>query len=175
MTMDLHEYIASIPDFPKPGITFRDITPLLADTKAFKFTIHELAAYAKEKGATVIVAPESRGFLLGTPMAFELGVGFVPARKPGKLPRGTVSESYILEYGSATLEMNSDSIKPGDKVVVVDDLLATGGTIAATNKLIERLGGEVVGLAFLIELTELQGREVLKDYDIKTLLTYEGE
>ncbi|QIL50906.1 adenine phosphoribosyltransferase [Weissella coleopterorum] len=175
MTMDLHDYIASIPDFPQPGITFRDITPLLADTKAFGFAIHELAEYANEKGATKIVAPESRGFLLGTPMALEMGVGFVPARKPGKLPRKTISESYTLEYGSATLELNADAIEPGDKVVVVDDLLATGGTIAATNKLIERLGGEVVGLAFLIELTELQGRQVLKDYDIRALLTYEGE
>lgn len=175
MTVDLRDYIESIPDFPGPGVTFRDITPLLGDSEALKTATNALVDYARRQGATVIVAPESRGFLLGTPIALELGVGFVPARKPGKLPRKTVSESYTLEYGSATLEMNADAIKPGDKVLIVDDLLATGGTIAATNKLVERLGGEVVGLGFLIELTELQGREVLKDYDIYALMEYEGE
>ncbi|MDR3240779.1 MAG: adenine phosphoribosyltransferase [Lactobacillaceae bacterium] len=175
MTIDLHDYIASIPDFPEAGITFRDITPLLEDAKALSTATHVLAEYAKKQGATVVVAPESRGFLLGTPIAIELGIGFVPARKPGKLPRKTISESYTLEYGTATLEINEDAIKPGDKVVIVDDLLATGGTIAATNKLVERLGGQVVGLGFLIELTELKGRDVLQGYDIHALMEYEGE
>ncbi|MCM0582297.1 adenine phosphoribosyltransferase [Weissella diestrammenae] len=175
MTIDLHDYVASIPDFPESGIIFRDVTPLLADAAALKMATHQLAMYAQKQGATVVVAPESRGFLLGTPIAIELGIGFVPARKPGKLPRETVSEHYALEYGSATLEINRDAIKPGDKVVIVDDLLATGGTIAATINLVEKLGGEVVGLGFLIELNALSGRDILKGYDIHALLAYEGE
>ncbi|MDR3189699.1 MAG: adenine phosphoribosyltransferase [Lactobacillaceae bacterium] len=174
MTLDLHDYITSIPDFPEPGINFRDITPLLADGAAFAEATQQIAAFAKQQKASIIVAPESRGFILATPVANELGLGFVPARKPGKLPREVVSQSYELEYGSATLEMHKDAIKPGDRVLIVDDLLATGGTIAAATKLVEELGGTVAGLAFLIELTDIKGREKLAGYDILALMEYGG-
>ncbi|MBS0949757.1 adenine phosphoribosyltransferase [Weissella minor] len=170
--LDLHDYIESIPDFPEQGIVFRDITPLLADGDAYREATRQIVAYAKERQVNVIVGPESRGFLVGAPVANELGLGLIPARKPGKLPREVVSESYALEYGTASLEMHVDAIKPGDKVLITDDLLATGGTIEATIKLVESLGGEVVGLAFLIELSELHGRDRLAGYDILTLLEY---
>ncbi|KRN76728.1 adenine phosphoribosyltransferase [Weissella minor] len=170
--LDLHDYIESIPDFPEQGIVFRDITPLLADGDAYREATRQIVAYAKERQVNVIVGPESRGFLVGAPVANELGLGLIPARKPGKLPREVVSESYALEYGTASLEMHVDAIKPGDKVLITDDLLATGGTIEATIKLVEALGGEVVGLAFLIELSELHGRDRLAGYDILTLLEY---
>ncbi|MBM7617103.1 adenine phosphoribosyltransferase [Weissella uvarum] len=170
--LDLHDYIESIPDFPEPGIIFRDITPLLSDGAAYHQATQQIAQYARERGVNVIVGPESRGFLVGAPVADELGVGLVPARKPGKLPREVVSESYSLEYGTASLEMHTDAIKPGDKVLITDDLLATGGTIEATIKLVEALGGEVVGLAFFIELAELKGRDRLEGYDILALLEY---
>lgn len=170
--LDLHDYIESIPDFPEQGIVFRDITPLLADGDAYCEATRQIVAYAKERQVNVIVGPESRGFLVGAPVANELGLGLIPARKPGKLPREVVSESYALEYGTASLEMHVDAIKPGDKVLITDDLLATGGTIEATIKLVKSLGGEVVGLAFLIELSELHGRDRLAGYDILTLLEY---
>lgn len=170
--LDLHDYIESIPDFPEQGIVFRDITPLLADGDAYREATRQIVAYAKERQVNVIVGPESRGFLVGAPVANELGLGLIPARKPGKLPREVVSESYALEYGTASLEMHVDAIKPGDKVLITDDLLATGGTIEATIKLVKSLGGEVVGLAFLIELSELHGRDRLAGYDILTLLEY---
>ncbi|WP_027694493.1 adenine phosphoribosyltransferase [Weissella halotolerans] len=170
--LDLHDYIESIPDFPEEGIIFRDITPLLANGPAYHQATEQIAHFAKERGVTVVVAPESRGFLVGAPVAENLGLGLVPARKAGKLPRKTLAETYQLEYGSAQLEMHVDAIKPGDKVVITDDLLATGGTIEATIKLVEALGGEVVGLAFFIELTALKGRDRLKGYDIYTLMTY---
>ncbi len=175
MTLDLHDYVATVPTFPEEGIMFRDITPLLADGAAYAEATRQITDYAKSKGVTVVVAPESRGFLVGTPVAHELGLGFVPARKPGKLPREVISESYTLEYGQATLEVHKDAIKPGDKVLITDDLLATGGTIAATIKLVEALGGEVVGLSFLIELTDLHGRDKLTGYDIQALMEYGGE
>ena len=170
--MDLNKYIASIQDFPKEGILFRDMTPLLADGKAFTFALDELAEFAKSVNADVIVGPEARGFIFGTPVAYKLNIGFVAVRKPGKLPRETIEYNYDLEYGSNTLCIHADSIKKGQKVVIIDDLLATGGTVEAATKLIEQLGGEVVGLAFLMELVDLNGRELLKGYKIKSLLKY---
>lgn len=170
--MNLKDYIASIQDFPKEGILFRDITPLLNDPKAYKQTVDTLAEFAKNAGAEVILGPESRGFMFGCPVAIEIGAGFVPVRKPGKLPRATISEKYDLEYGSNELQIHEEAIKPGQKVVIVDDLLATGGTVAATIKMVERLGGEVVGCAFVIELADLNGKELLKDYNVFTLLQY---
>lgn len=170
--MDLKKYIASIPDFPSEGIIFRDITPLMADGKAFKEATSLLLAFAKKVGADVIVGPESRGFIFGCPVATELEVGFVPVRKPGKLPRETVSYKYDLEYGSNELHMHKDAIKPGQKVLVIDDLLATGGTIEATVSLVKDMGAEVVGCAFLIELVDLKGRDRLKNIDVYTILKY---
>ena len=170
--MDLNKYIATIEGFPKEGISFKDINPLLQDGDAFNYTINKLIEFAKKQGADVIVGPESRGFIFGTPVAFGLNIGFVPIRKPGKLPRKTIEYNYDLEYGSNTLCMHLDAIKPGQKVVIIDDLLATGGTVEAAIKLIEKLGGEVVGLAFLIELDELKGREKLKGHEVLSLLHY---
>ncbi|MBR5048684.1 MAG: adenine phosphoribosyltransferase [Erysipelotrichaceae bacterium] len=170
--MNFENYIAAIPDYPVEGILFRDITPLLQNGEAFKAVTDKLVEFAKEVGAEVIVGPESRGFIFGCPVATALGIGFVPARKPHKLPRETVSYEYALEYGTNTLEMHKDAIQPGQKVLVIDDLLATGGTIEAANKIIESLGGEVVGCAFLIELEDLKGRERLHDYNVLTLIKY---
>lgn len=170
--MDLKKYIAEVPDFPQKDILFRDITPLMLDGKAYQEAAKAFTDYAREKKANLIVGPEARGFIFGCPVAVTLGIGFAPVRKPGKLPRETVSQSYDLEYGSNTLCMHKDAVKPGDKVIVIDDLLATGGTMEATVKIVEKLGGEVVGLAFLIELTELDGRQKLQDYDILTLISY---
>ncbi len=170
--MNLKDYVASIPDFPQEGILFRDITPLLDDPKAFKHAVTKLAAFAQEVGAQLILGPESRGFMFGCPVAIEIGVGFAPVRKPGKLPRETISEKYDLEYGSNELQIHKNAIKPGQKVVIIDDLLATGGTVAATIKMVERLGGEVVGCAFLIELADLNGRQALKDYKVYSALQY---
>ena len=170
--MDLKQYIASVQDFPKEGILFRDITPLMADGEAFHYACNKMVEFAKEVGATVVVGPESRGFIFGCPVAHELKIGFVPVRKPGKLPRETVSVKYDLEYGSNELHMHKDSIKAGDKVLIIDDLLATGGTVDATIKLVEGMGGEVVGCGFLIELEALQGRELLKEYRVEALMKY---
>ncbi|MCR5068061.1 MAG: adenine phosphoribosyltransferase [Erysipelotrichaceae bacterium] len=170
--MNFENYIAAIPDYPVEGVLFRDITPLLQNGEAFKAVTDRLVEFAKEVGAEVIVGPESRGFIFGCPVATALGIGFVPARKPHKLPRETVSYEYALEYGTNTLEMHKDAIKPGQKVLVIDDLLATGGTIEAASKIIESLGGEVVGCAFLIELEDLKGRERLHDYNVLTLIKY---
>ena len=170
--MNLKDYIASIPDFPQEGILFRDITPLMADGEAFHEACSRLIDFAKEIKAEVVAGPESRGFIFGCPVAHELKIGFVPIRKPNKLPRKTISYKYDLEYGSNELFMHADSIKKGQKVLIIDDLLATGGTVAATIKLCEMLGGEVVGCAFLIELEDLKGRETLKGYDVYTMLKY---
>ena len=170
--MDLNKYVASIPDFPQEGILFRDITPLMADGEAFNYACKQLIEYAKKINAEVVVGPESRGFIFGCPVSYELQIGFVPVRKPNKLPRETISYKYDLEYGSNELHIHADAIKKGQKVLIIDDLLATGGTVEATIKLIEQLGGEVVGCAFLIELVDLKGREVLKDYDVFTLMEY---
>ena len=170
--MDLKEYIADIPDFPEPGVLFRDVTPLLADKDAYKEAIRLLVEFAKEKDVDVIAGPEARGFLFGCPVATELNCGFVPVRKPGKLPSKVVTKSYDLEYGSNEIQMHSDSIQPGQNVLIVDDLLATGGTVQATVSLIEQMGGNVVGIAFLIELEALKGRKLLTGYDVYFVLKY---
>jgi adenine phosphoribosyltransferase len=171
--MNLKNYIADVPNFPKEGILFRDITPLMLDGEAFSYAAKCFTDFAKSKEATVIVGPEARGFIFGCPVAANLSIGFAPVRKPGKLPREAVSISYDLEYGSNELCMHKDAIKKGDKVLIIDDLLATGGTIEATIQLVEKLGGTVVGLAFLIELEDLNGREKLKNHEILTLISYQ--
>lgn len=173
--MDLTEYVASIPDFPSKGILFRDVTPMIQDGKAFHEACDKIAEYAQKVGADVICGPESRGFLVGCPAAYKLNIGFVPVRKPGKLPRETISCKYDLEYGSNELQLHADAIKKGQKVLIVDDLLATGGTVEATIKMVEQLGGEVVGCAFIIELVDLKGRDVLKGYDVFSMIQYHGE
>lgn len=173
--MDLSKYIASIENFPKEGILFRDITPLMADGEAFREACKRMITFAHEMKADVIVGPESRGFIFGCPVAFEMGIGFVPVRKPGKLPRETVAISYDLEYGSNELHMHRDGIQKGQRVLIIDDLLATGGTVKATKDIIEELGGEVVGCAFLIELSDLKGRDLLEDTPVMTILSYEGD
>lgn len=170
--MDLKKYVADIPDFPKEGILFRDVTPMLADKDAYAYAVNQIRDYAASKNVDVVCGPESRGFIAGCPVAYALNVGFVPVRKPGKLPRETVSVEYSLEYGTNELFMHADAIKPGQKVLIVDDLLATGGTAKAACELIEKLGGEVAGLAFFIELEALKGRELLEGYDVFCLLKY---
>ena len=172
MALDLYKYVASIPDYPEKGIIFRDILPLMADGEAFKQATDEITAFARERQVDMVVGTEARGFIVGCTVAYELGVGFAPARKKGKLPRATVSASYQLEYGEATLQMENDSVKPGQRVLVVDDLLATGGTIGATVDMVEQMGGKVVGAAFLIELKELEGRKHLRGIDTKTLMEF---
>lgn len=170
--MNYKDYIAIVEDFPIKGISFKDITPLLSNGEVFKKIIKDIAEFAKKVGANVVVGPESRGFIFGCPVAVECGIGFVPIRKPGKLPRETVSKEYSLEYGSNTLCMHADALKKGDKVLIVDDLLATGGTIGATVELIKSLGASVVGCAFVVELTELKGREKLPGIDVFALTQY---
>lgn len=172
MTVDLYKYVASIPNYPEEGIIFRDILPLMADGEAFKQATDEIVKFAREHNVDMVVGPEARGFIVGCPVAIQLGVGFAPARKKGKLPRATVSASYKLEYGEATLQMERDSVKPGQRVLVVDDLLATGGTINATIDMVKQMGGEVVGAAFLVELKDLKGREKLAGTDIKCLMEF---
>ncbi|MGF6906573.1 adenine phosphoribosyltransferase [Fusobacterium sp. PH5-44] len=170
--MDLRKYIATVPDFPQQGILFRDITPLLNDGKAYAFTVKQLAKYAKEFGAEVIIGPEARGFIFGSSVAYNLELGFVPIRKPEKLPREVIEIAYELEYGSNKLSIHKDAVKKGQKVVIIDDLLATGGTIAAAIKLVESLGGIVVGTVFLMELKDLNGREKIGNYPIYSLIEY---
>ena len=170
--MDYKNYIADVLDFPIEGILFRDITPLMADGEAFKSACEELKEFAKSLGADVIVGPESRGFIFGCPVANNLNIGFAPVRKPGKLPREQITEKYTLEYGSNELCMHIDSIKPGDKVIIIDDLLATGGTLKATCNIVNKLGGTVVGIACLIELIDLKGRDLLEGYPVFTLIKY---
>lgn len=170
--MDLRKYIASIKDYPTPGIIFRDITPLMANGEAFQEAINNIVEFAKKKEVDVIVGPEARGFIVGCPVAYHLGVGFVPARKKGKLPRETISVDYGLEYGQSSLQIHKDSIMPGQRVLITDDLLATGGTIKATIDLVKQLGGEIVGAAFLIELQDLKGRQNISDIDVLALETY---
>ncbi|MGH4119804.1 adenine phosphoribosyltransferase [Clostridium sp.] len=171
--MDLKKHIRIIEDFPKKGISFKDIATLLQDGEALKYTIDAMAEYLKDKEIDIIVGPEARGFLFGVPVAYALGAGFVPVRKPGKLPYDTLQVEYDLEYGSDRLEIHKDAIKPGQKVAIVDDLLATGGTVAAVTKLVEQMGGEVVSLNFVIQLTELNGKDKLKGYDIMSLVKYD--
>ncbi|MCZ8466208.1 adenine phosphoribosyltransferase [Streptococcus uberis] len=172
--MNLTQYIASIENYPKEGITFRDISPLMADGKAYSYAIREICQYAADKEIDMIVGPEARGFIIGCPVAVELGIGFAPVRKPGKLPREVVSADYEKEYGVDTLTMHSDAIKPGQRVLIVDDLLATGGTVKATIEMVEKLGGVVAGCAFLIELDGLNGRQALGDIDYKVLMNFPG-
>ncbi|MEG0176794.1 adenine phosphoribosyltransferase [Anaerorhabdus sp.] len=171
--MDFKKYIAEIPNFPIEGVLFRDITPLMNDGEAFFEATRLIQEFAEKCGAEIIVGPESRGFIFGCPVAVNMKIGFVPVRKPGKLPRKTISYKYDLEYGSNELHMHADSIKKGQKVLIVDDLLATGGTVEATVKLVEEMGGEVVGCAFLIELLGLNGRKALDNYNVFTVMSYE--
>src|SRR3982751_520164 len=173
--MDLRGFIRDIPDFPKPGIVFKDITPLLLDAGALDAAVVGLASWAAPLDVDLVVAAEARGFILGAALARELGAGFVPARKPGKLPHDTISAEYILEYGVDTLEMHADALADGARVLLHDDLLATGGTAAALAGLIEGTGAEIVGCAFLLELAFLRGRDRLEGYDVHALLTYDGE
>ncbi|MDQ0244574.1 adenine phosphoribosyltransferase [Bacillus fengqiuensis] len=170
--MDLKQYITIVPDWPKPGIIFKDITTLMDNGQAYKAATDEIVKYAKEKQIDIVVGPEARGFIIGCPVAYALEVGFAPVRKEGKLPREVIKVDYGLEYGKDVLTMHKDAIKPGQRVLITDDLLATGGTIEATIKLVEQLGGIVVGTAFLIELTDLNGREKLDGYDVLTLMKY---
>lgn len=171
----LEEYVRSIPDFPEPGIIFRDITSILQDADGLQLAIDSIEELVKDTEADVIVGTESRGFIFGVPVAYNLHKPFVPVRKKGKLPCETISQEYDLEYGSAVIEMHKDAIKPGQKVVLIDDLIATGGTIEAAIKMIESLGGEVVKVVFLMELAGLNGRERLKGYDVTSVICYEGK
>ena len=172
---EVEKYIKSIPDFPQPGIIFRDVTSVTEDPEGMKLAIDEMDKLLEGVDYDVIAGAESRGFISGAPLAYKNGKGLVLVRKKGKLPRETVEMSYDLEYGQATIEIHKDSIKPGEKVVLVDDLIATGGTIEAAAKLIESLGGIVVKMVFLIELTDLKGRERLSKYDVASVVQFEGE
>jgi adenine phosphoribosyltransferase len=174
-TVDLRDFVRDIPDFPKPGIAFKDITPVLASAEALDAAVTQLADIARPLTVDVVVGAEARGFLLGAALARELGAGFVLARKPGKLPHETVRAEYLLEYGTDALELHSDAVARGARVLVHDDLLATGGTARALCELVEQLDGTVVGCAFLIELAFLNGRQRLAQYDVSSLLRYDGE
>ncbi len=172
---NIEEYMRSVPDFPKKGIIFRDMTKALNDKDGLQLVISSLTDFVKDTDFNIIGGIESRGFILGMPIAYEMKKAFLPVRKKGKLPCETIEESYDLEYGSATLEIDKTAIKKGDKVVLVDDIIATGGTMKAACNLVERLGGEVVGILFLMELVDLKGRDVLKDYPVYSVIKYEGE
>jgi len=172
---DLAAHIRDIPDFPKPGILFKDITPLLLDRDALADAVEQLAEWARPLDVDFVVAAEARGFILGAALAIELGVGFVPARKPGKLPHETIAAEYILEYGVDALEMHADALADGARVLLHDDLLATGGTAKALAELAEGRGAEIVGCAFLVELSFLRGREPLAGYDVHSLIAYDAE
>lgn len=171
--MDYKKHIKIVKDWPKEGVEFKDITPLMANGPAFTAAINEIIQFAKQKEVDVIVGPEARGFIVGCPVAYALNIGFIPVRKEGKLPREVIEIDYGLEYGENVLAIHKDSIKPGQRVLITDDLLATGGTIEATIKLVEKLGGEIVGCAFLIELAYLNGIEKLQNYDVLTLMSYD--
>lgn len=171
--MDLREKIRIIEDFPKEGISFKDITTLIADGEGLKASVDKIVDNLKDKNIDLIVGPEARGFIFGVPVAYALGVGFIPVRKPGKLPGETISADYSLEYGKDQLQIHKGAIKPGQRVAIVDDLLATGGTIEAVAKLVEQAGGEVVSLDFVIELTELHGKDKLEGYDVFSLVKYD--
>ena len=170
----VEDYIRSIPDFPQEGIIFRDITSVLEDPDGLKMAIDGLIDFVKDLDYDVVVGPEARGFIFGVPVAYAEHKSFVPIRKKGKLPAETVEMTYDLEYGTATIEIHKDAIKPGQKVIIVDDLIATGGTTEAIVRLIEQLGGEVVGILFVMELKGLEGRKKLEGYNVQTLLSYEG-
>lgn len=170
--MDLKSFVTIVPDYPKKGISFKDITTIMDNGEAYKYATDKIVEFAKEVGADIIVGPEARGFIIGCPVAYALEIGFAPVRKPGKLPRETISVEYDLEYGKDSLTIHNDAIKPGQRVLIVDDLLATGGTVGATVELVEKLGGVVAGCAFLIELSYLNGREKLEGYKVQSLMTY---
>ena len=171
----VEDYIRTIPDFPEPGIMFRDVTSILQDAEGFQLAIDEMKKLIENVDFDVIAGAESRGFIFGAPLAYALGKPFVLIRKKGKLPCETIEKTYDLEYGTATIEMHKDAVKPGQKVVIVDDLIATGGTIEAAAQLVEELGGEVVKIIFLMELAGLNGREKLAKYDVSSVVTYEGK
>ncbi|HIQ96058.1 MAG TPA: adenine phosphoribosyltransferase [Candidatus Limivivens merdigallinarum] len=171
----IEDYVRSIPDFPEPGIIFRDVTSILNDADGLALAIDSMDALLKDVDYDVIVGTESRGFIFGVPIAYKEHKPFVPVRKKGKLPCETISQEYDLEYGSATVEMHKDSIKPGERVVIIDDLIATGGTIEASIKMVEALGGKVVKIVFLMELSGLHGRDRLKGYDVASVICYEGK
>ncbi|MCM3442005.1 adenine phosphoribosyltransferase [Metabacillus halosaccharovorans] len=170
--MDLKQFVTVVPDYPKPGIQFKDITTLMDNGDAYRYATDQIVEYAREKEIDIVVGPEARGFIIGCPVAYSLGVGFAPVRKEGKLPREVVRVEYGLEYGKDVLTIHKDAIKPGQRVLITDDLLATGGTIEATIKLVEELGGVVAGIAFLIELSYLDGRNLLDGYDVLTLMKF---
>ncbi len=170
----VEDYVRSIPDFPEPGIIFRDVT-ILKDAEGLHLAIDQILDMLRDVDFDLVVGPESRGFIFGVPVAYAMHKGFIPIRKKGKLPCETISEEYDLEYGSAVIEMHKDAIQPGQKVVIVDDLIATGGTTEAMIKLVERLGGQVVKICFVMELAGLKGRERLKGYDVDAVITYEGK
>ena len=172
MAVDLQSKVREVPDFPTPGVGFKDVSPLLADPEALAHAIDELGAWTRAKEPDIVIGAEARGFILGAAIARAAGCGFVPARRPGKLPPETVSATYALEYGQNALELNALSIGDGARVVIHDDVLATGGTVAAIAGLVEQLGGEVVGTCFIIELSFLNGREKLAGYDVRSLITY---
>ncbi|MDQ0219326.1 adenine phosphoribosyltransferase [Peribacillus cavernae] len=170
--MDLKQFITIVPDWPKPGVKFKDISTLMNNGEAYRYATDQMVEYAREKQIDLVVGPEARGFIIGCPVAYSLGVGFAPVRKDGKLPRETVKVDYGLEYGKDVLAIHKDAIRPGQRVLITDDLLATGGTIEATIKLVEELGGVVAGIAFLIELSYLDGRDKLDGYDVMTLMSF---
>jgi adenine phosphoribosyltransferase len=171
----IEEYVRDIPDFPEEGIIFRDVTSVLQDAEGLQLAINSMQELIGDTECDVIVGPESRGFIFGVPIAYNLKKAFIPVRKKGKLPCETIEKEYALEYGTATIEMHKDSIKPGQKIVIIDDLMATGGTIEAIVSLIEELGGQVVKIVFLMELEGLKGRDKLKGYDIESVIHYEGK
>ncbi len=171
---ELKDFVTEIPDFPKEGIIFRDVTTILSDPEGLHMAIDGLVDMMKDVDFDLVLGSESRGFIFGAPVAYAMNKGFILVRKKGKLPRETISESYALEYGTATLEMHKDAIKPGQKVVIIDDLVATGGTTEAVIRMVEREGGKVVKIGFVIELAGLKGREKLKGYDVDSLIIYEG-
>ncbi len=175
MNEDLLKKIRTVPDFPKKGIMFRDITTLINDNCAFRESIDLLAERYRKAGVDKVVSVESRGFIFGAPLAYVLDAGFVPVRKPGKLPAAVTRQEYSLEYGTDAVEMHTDAIKPGEKVLLLDDLLATGGTIRAACDLVKQAGGKIVGLAFLIELSFLHGRDKLKEFDVFSIVQYDSE
>ena len=171
----LEDYVVTIPDFPEPGIMFRDITSVIQDPDGLKLAVDGLADLVKDLEFDLVIGPESRGFIFGVPVAYLLGKGFVPVRKKGKLPRETVSQKYDLEYGQAEVEIHKDAVRPGQKVVIVDDLMATGGSAEAAAKLVEKLGGQVVRMVFVMELAGLEGRKKLSRYDVESLIVYPGK
>ncbi|MCR5296804.1 MAG: adenine phosphoribosyltransferase [Clostridiales bacterium] len=175
MSKKLEDYVVTIPDFPEPGIMFRDITSVIQDPDGLKLAVDGLVEKLKDVDFDLVIGPESRGFIFGVPVAYLMGKGFVPVRKKGKLPRETVSQKYDLEYGQAEIEIHRDAVKPGQKVVIVDDLMATGGSAEAAAKLVERLGGKVERMCFVMELAGLEGRKKLAQYQVESLIIYEGK